>query len=629
MGSLPLQSSGCVSAASAGSTAEERAILSMVASGASVECVNMISQNSSSLLRASDPGVSALGNQSSRFQQNGSGFVLLRPRIRPTPPKKHLSTSDRLRMLFPKTFPIPILETTPSVQCSICSEVLSRPGITPCGHIFCMHCILKWLSTKSMCPICRVPLYISKLVPLRSAKTHAAEKVNSFHEQIPVECPKCSWNGFMKDWESHDRSQECYIYRNARNGRSTAKKIQFNLPDPAKNTDGLVEWLKENKFQTIKRIFVVKHNLENTVGAAAGHVIGNMFEHWSLILEFVPLTIRSTSSSSNFESCHGSHMSSSSSDSGTCNKENEDSFDFMENLKAQRSHIFLTMETSADHNGINWGIQMAFPKLRPSAIRIDIYEPAQKMSNIDLENFIIAHPKQYHLLVNNCQDFARSLLRTSGAEPGKPVRSQQIYKPLCRNGSLDAFLKDLQETGGPSGRKKCSVHDHYCELLITKIIVTTFDAEDLHRQRLVPFAVAVDPSVKLWKVGGIKSASNQVKELCEKYDTHVILVLEISQCCPILKSKSEPCLYLSLELRSDVGLVYHSYTENPPGLKKSAAEGGPRTQQFASSRASLETLTAELRLLRNRRYDSTSFSSWEFAKTISAAISPAAKEDKL
>ncbi|KAM6949519.1 E3 ubiquitin-protein ligase TRIM21-like [Aplochiton taeniatus] len=46
--------------------------------------------------------------------------------------------------------------TEDQLSCSICLEVYKDPVSTPCGHNFCMHCILEyWSSNEATCPLCK------------------------------------------------------------------------------------------------------------------------------------------------------------------------------------------------------------------------------------------------------------------------------------------------------------------------------------------------------------------------------------------------------------------------------------------------------------------------------------------
>lgn len=52
--------------------------------------------------------------------------------------------------------------------CSLCLELRTYSSLTPCGHLFCWFCILKWLQTSSQCPVCRDIVESSRIVPLQN-----------------------------------------------------------------------------------------------------------------------------------------------------------------------------------------------------------------------------------------------------------------------------------------------------------------------------------------------------------------------------------------------------------------------------------------------------------------------------
>ena len=44
--------------------------------------------------------------------------------------------------------------TLDDLNCSICNKFMTEPAITTCGHIFCLHCIIKYKQTNSCCSLC-------------------------------------------------------------------------------------------------------------------------------------------------------------------------------------------------------------------------------------------------------------------------------------------------------------------------------------------------------------------------------------------------------------------------------------------------------------------------------------------
>lgn len=48
-------------------------------------------------------------------------------------------------------------------HCVICTMVLEHPVQSPCEHIFCNDCIVKWLSIKETCPVDQSSLRVQDL----------------------------------------------------------------------------------------------------------------------------------------------------------------------------------------------------------------------------------------------------------------------------------------------------------------------------------------------------------------------------------------------------------------------------------------------------------------------------------
>ncbi|MCL7021772.1 hypothetical protein MKW94_014692 [Papaver nudicaule] len=53
--------------------------------------------------------------------------------------------------------------------CDICLDWAQDPVVTPCGHLFCWPCLVKWLRVHSLsqeCPTCQALVQEEKLVPI-------------------------------------------------------------------------------------------------------------------------------------------------------------------------------------------------------------------------------------------------------------------------------------------------------------------------------------------------------------------------------------------------------------------------------------------------------------------------------
>ncbi|KAL4219664.1 peroxisome biogenesis factor 10 [Mactra antiquata] len=57
---------------------------------------------------------------------------------------------------------------SPDRKCSLCLEERKFSTVTPCGHLYCWHCIHDWCSTKQECPICREKFEPHRIVYLQN-----------------------------------------------------------------------------------------------------------------------------------------------------------------------------------------------------------------------------------------------------------------------------------------------------------------------------------------------------------------------------------------------------------------------------------------------------------------------------
>ena len=62
-------------------------------------------------------------------------------------------------------------------KCPVCFDSIEEAAFASikCGHVYCWHCIYKWMTTKSSlsngtCPVCRVACDPTDLIPLANLK---------------------------------------------------------------------------------------------------------------------------------------------------------------------------------------------------------------------------------------------------------------------------------------------------------------------------------------------------------------------------------------------------------------------------------------------------------------------------
>ena len=89
-------------------------------------------------------------------------------------PSYHMVKKNYENVISESTYLLNVLEKLDNIilkeeSCAICFQDESL-SLTKCGHIYCKECILKWISQKKNCPICKKNLLISDIYLIKKEK---------------------------------------------------------------------------------------------------------------------------------------------------------------------------------------------------------------------------------------------------------------------------------------------------------------------------------------------------------------------------------------------------------------------------------------------------------------------------
>jgi hypothetical protein len=167
--------------ASSSSSSSSSVSSSSSSSVSSSSSSSLISPSGSTSLSHVFPQQSPTGSEQGSLSNASSSLINHpSPNVQSTPATVHPSVSQTFE-LYCRTFqPVSakkqeeILKKytgdnegkTSTVECGICLDESIMPLVTPCLHVFCTVCFLRWASTKYTCPLCRKEMY--HLEPLKS-----------------------------------------------------------------------------------------------------------------------------------------------------------------------------------------------------------------------------------------------------------------------------------------------------------------------------------------------------------------------------------------------------------------------------------------------------------------------------
>lgn len=102
------------------------------------------------------------------------------------------------------------------IECGVCKDILLKPHITQCSHMFCKPCIYEWLRHKKSCPTCRMQLTREPIHSL--PHEHIIEICIKYHPKEEQEAYKTRMASQEKDEEAVKRRFNKSVENSRRKG---------------------------------------------------------------------------------------------------------------------------------------------------------------------------------------------------------------------------------------------------------------------------------------------------------------------------------------------------------------------------------------------------------------------------
>ena len=110
----------------------------------------------------SSPITLRAGNQNSKLSRNLNASdevtVVKTVKLPAGKGKKTQKLLEPILVVDPPAQTSPTTTVTTDKKCPVCFDIIQRPSVTLCGHVYCTECIGAAVNTTKQCPICRKKL---------------------------------------------------------------------------------------------------------------------------------------------------------------------------------------------------------------------------------------------------------------------------------------------------------------------------------------------------------------------------------------------------------------------------------------------------------------------------------------